>query len=239
MGVVQIKGRTTNSPENFLRYSSSSSSHVYTTALEKNIENFSIEISLGDGWNENYSDANVGLIKIDDSIIVGGRASIVVEVAEEIRVPYNRYGIVLPTGSLFLTQGLLIASAKVEPAFYGKLKLRLFNTTDKKIKLIKGRKLGSVIFFSTESTIPHDVISRNSNISIPPLTRLALLRKWFAENKITWIGWLPPIISAWLLGATMFVLYYKPALENKTAQPPGASAPKPSTANTAVIKDGK
>lgn len=175
------------------------------------------------------------MIKIGDSITVGGRASIVVEVAEEIRVPYNRYGIVLPTGSLFLTQGLLIASAKVEPAFNGRLKLRLFNTTDKKIKLIKGRKLGSVIFFSTESTIPHDVISRNSNISIPPSTRLALLGKWLAENKIIWIGWLPTIISTWLLAAMMYVLYYKPALENKAAQPPGASAPKASTANI----DGK
>ncbi|MDF5995101.1 hypothetical protein P4200_12665 [Pseudomonas aeruginosa] len=68
------------------------------------------------------------------------------EAAEEIKVPHNRYGIVLPTGSLFLSRGVLVASAKVEPAFDGKLKLRIFNTTNKNVCLTKGEKLGSVIF---------------------------------------------------------------------------------------------
>ncbi len=239
MGVVQIRGRTTSSAEDFLKYSSSSSSHVYTTATEENIENFSIEISLGDGWNENYSDANVGLIKVDEYITVAGRSSIVVEIAEEIRVPNNRYGIVLPTGSLFLAQGLLIASAKVEPAFYGKLKLRLFNTTDKKIKLDKGRKLGSVIFFSTESTISRDIIFRNSNISVPPLTKLSLLRKWFAGNKVTWIGWFVTIVSSWLLTVAMYFLYYKPALENKALQATATSVKNVGVAATPEKKEVK
>lgn len=239
MGVIQIKGRTTDCAEKFSKFSSSSSSHIYTTAVEKNIENFSIEISLGDGWNESYSDANVGLIQIADSINVGARASIVVEVAEEIRVPFNRYGIVLPTGSLFLAQGILIASAKVEPAFNGKLKLRLFNTTDKKIKLNKGRKLGSVVFFSTESTIPHDIISRNSNISVPQVTRRSSLYKWFGANKVTWIGWLIAIASPWLLAVAMYFVYYGPALEGKNAQPPVSNEANVGTANESEKKGGE
>lgn len=220
MSVIQIKDRTTECEAKFTNFSSSSNSFIYTTASESNLENFSIEISLGEGWNENYSEAHVGLIKIHDSINVGGRGSIVVEVAEVIRVPYNRYGIVVPTGSLFLTQGILIASAKVEPAFNGKLKLRLFNTTDKKIKLEKGRKLGSVIFFSTESAIPHDIISRDSSISIPQVTRSSLLYKWLGANKVVWIGLLIANVSPFIIAVAMFFFYYKPMLEINSAQPP-------------------
>lgn len=239
MSVVQIKGRTTDSAENFSKFSSSSSSHIYTSATENNIENFSIEITLGEGWNDNYSEADVGLRQIDESIIVGGRGSIVVEVAEDIRVPYNRYGIVLPTGSLFLAQGILIASAKVEPAFNGKLKLRLFNTTDKKIKLSKGRKLGSVIFFSTDSTIPHDIISRNSSISVPRTKRLSSLKKWLGANKVIWIGWLVTVTGPWILATVMYYAYYGPALENKQAQPTSSSEVNAEAVSKLENKDRK
>jgi deoxycytidine triphosphate deaminase len=232
MSVVQLKDRITNSPEEFTRFSSSTNSQIFTTAEHSAIENFSIEISLGEGWNDNYSDADVGLRKIDKFIIVPRGGSIVVEIAEEIRVPFNKYGLVLPTGSLFLAQGILIASAKVEPAFCGRLKLRLFNTTAKKVTLVKGRKLGSVIFFSTESTMPHDMISRNSSISIPSITRLERLGKWFGANKPTWIGWLIAIGSPWLLATAMYFVYYKPSLEN--AQNKASAPAKAGSANNVL-----
>lgn len=168
MSVLQIKGRTTNSQTDFEAFSLSSNSYIYTTAVDANLEEFSIELSLGEGWNDNYSDRDKNLRRIDESITVNRQGSIVVEVQEEIRVPHNRYGIVLPTGSLFLSRGVLIASAKVEPAFCGKLKLRMFNTTKQKIILKKGEKLGSVIFFPTESTKIHDLTFRKSEISAPP-----------------------------------------------------------------------
>lgn len=215
MSIVQIKNRTTNSIEDFSKNSSSSNSYIYTSASVENIEHFSIEITLGEGWNDNYSEADVGLRKINDSITVSGRGSIVVEIAEDISVPFNRYGIVLPTGSLFLAQGILIASAKIEPAFSGRLKLRLFNTTDKKIKIAKGRKLGSVIFFSTDATILQDVITRNSNISVPQATQISVLLGWFTANKTTWIGWLVTAVVPWSLTIFMYFSYYMPSLNSK------------------------
>ncbi|MCP1651523.1 dCTP deaminase domain-containing protein [Pseudomonas nitroreducens] len=215
MAVIQIKGRTTNKPEEFSKYSFSSNSLLFTSALPDNIENFSIELTLGEGWNDNYSDSNLSLRQIDDEITIGGRESIVVEVTEEIRVPLNRYGIVVPTGSLFLAQGLLIASAKVEPAFSGKLKLRLFNTTNSKIKLKKGRKLGSVIFFSTEAAIYHDTINRDSKISVSKNPHFKNLCRWFGENKTTWIGWLISAVIPWSVAIFLFINYYQPALNKK------------------------
>lgn len=216
MSVLQIKDRTTDSIKDFDKFSLSSNSQIYTTASIEHIEEFSIETTLGEGWNDNYSETDKSLRKIGDSITVRGHDSIVVEVGEEIRVPHNRYGIVLPTGSLFLSQGILIASAKVEPAFTGKLKLRLFNTTGKKITLKKGTKLGSIIFFPTESTKIHNPTYRVSEISEIPISWYTPILNWFGSNKATWIGWTVAIIAPFAVQVFyLYPVYYKPMLEHK------------------------
>lgn len=221
MSVLQIKGRTTNSQPDFDTFALSSNSCIFTTATEPNIEEFSIELTLGEGWNDNYSAHDRNLRRIEDGIMVRGHGSIVVEIQEEIRVPHNRYGIVLPTGSLFLSRGILITPAKVEPAFCGKLKLRIFNTTHQKIFLKKGEKLGSVIFFSTESTKVHNVIYRASEISTSPKSRFRELRKWLGTNKTLWIGWVVSMVSSSLVAFLLtYMLYYRPMLE---VQPPKQS----------------
>lgn len=224
MSVLQIKGRTTNSQTDFDAFSLSSNSCIFTTAADANVEEFSIELSLGEGWNDNYSGRDKNLRRIDESITVNRHGSIVVEVQEEIRVPHNRYGIVLPTGSLFLSRGILIASAKVEPAFFGKLKLRMFNTTQQKIVLKKGEKLGSVIFFPTESTKIHNVTFRKSEISAPPIPRWTETKKWLAANKTLWIGWVISIITSSLIAFLLtYTFYYRPMLD---MQKPPAQAMK-------------
>ncbi|SNX58743.1 Deoxycytidine triphosphate deaminase [Nitrosomonas ureae] len=215
MTVLQIKDRTTSCQEDFNEYALSSNSFIFTTASESNIEEFSIELTLGEGWNDKYSPFDKKLSRIsDDGITIPGHGSIVVEVHDEIRVPHNRYGIVLPTGSLFLSRGILIASAKVEPAFVGKLKLRMFNTTSKRISLKKGEKVGSIIFFSTESTKIQNFIYRTSEISTTPMSRSAGLKKWLASNKPLWIGWIITVISSSSLAFVLtYTLFYKPMLE--------------------------
>lgn len=220
MSVLQIKGRTTESESDFDTFALSSNRWIFTTAAEHNIEEFSIELTLGEGWNDNYSVHDRNLQRIEDSITVRGHDSIVVEVQDEIRVPHNKYGIVLPTGSLFLSRGILIAPAKVEPAFVGKLKLRMFNTTHQKISLQKGEKLGSVIFFSTESTKTHNIIYRASEISASPMSRFGELKKWLGANKTLWIGWSVSIISSSLVAFLLtYPLYYRPMLETQQTVP--------------------
>jgi len=216
MSILQIKGRTTNSQSDFDAFSLSCNSQVFTSAVASNIEEFSLELTLGDGWNDNYSDHNRHMRRIDESIIIRGHGSIVVEVQDEIRVPHNRYRVVLPTGSLFLSKGILITPAKVEPAFAGKLKLRRFNTTHQKILMKKGEKLGSVIFFATESTKVHDTIYRTREISALPSSRRADLIKWLTNNKTLWIGWTISIATSSLIAFLLtYSLYYKPMLENQ------------------------
>jgi len=219
MSLLQIRDRTTNSQGEFDAFALSCNSYIFTTAAPSNIEEFSLEITLGDGWNDNYSVHDRNMRRIDESIIIRGHGSIVVEVQEEIRIPHNRYGIVLPTGSLFLSRGILITPAKVEPAFAGKLKLRMFNTTSQKITMKKGEKLGSIIFFATESTKVHNTTYRTSEISALPRSRGAELQKWLVSNKTLWIGWIVTIVTSSLIAFLFtYSLYYKPMLEmQKTA----------------------
>ena len=214
MSVQQIKGRTTDSQEAFDCNVYSSNSLIFTDAVEGAIEEYSLELHLGAGWSDCYSPENRGLNKIDDMISIGGRASIVVEVLEEMRIPYNRYGILLPTGSMFLGRGLLIAPAKVEPAFIGKLKIRLFNTTNRRVKLRIGDKLGTVVFFQTESTKLHKNIYKLSEVSATPLSIFSRFLRWGRTNPQVWITWIVSAVTgsmaAFLIG---YVLYYKPMLE--------------------------
>jgi Deoxycytidine deaminase len=214
MTVMNVKGRTTSQSTSFDQYSLSSNSLIYTTATDSNVEDFSLELTLGNGWNENYSNSNKNMLLIDEKITIPRRGSIVVEVAEDLRMPHNRYGVVLPTGSMFLTLGIMVAPAKVEPAFNGRLKLRLFNTTNSKVSILKGTKLASVVIFATESTMVHDSVFRLSEISDHPPVRFFTSKLWIKTYHIQIIGWLLSFVTSSLvtLGVTYF-LYYKPMLE--------------------------
>lgn len=214
MTVQQIRGRTTASQDKFESCSFSSNSFVYTNASAENIEPFSLELTLGDGWNDSYSPSNKSMIMIKDEIQIQKHGSIVVEVAEEIRVPHNRYGIVMPTGSLFLTRGVVFAPAKVEPAFADKLKIRLFNTTQKPVTIKKGEKLASVIFLPTETTERQTRAIRGSEISRNPPSKIDDIMRWLSQHKAIWIGWIFSFISSSLMAVLItYFVYYKPMLE--------------------------
>lgn len=152
MSVLNIKRRFTKNKEIFTANTLSRDSYLYLDGNESNVSEFSLDLSLGDGWNENYSDSDNRIIEVDGKVVLKPNSSIVVEVSQNITVPNNMYGLIVSTGSLFLTRGVLVTSAKVEPAFSGNLKLRLVNTTKVKVEIFKDEKLASVIFFPTEIT---------------------------------------------------------------------------------------
>ncbi len=227
MTVQQVRGRTTSSQAEFESYSFSSNSYIYTNASDERIEPFSLELTLGNGWNDSYSPTNKSMIMIKDEIEIQRHGSIVVEVAEEIQVPHNRYGIVMPTGSLFLTRGIVFAPAKVEPAFADKLKIRLFNTTQKPVILKKGDKLASVIFLPTETTERQTRVIRGSDISRKPPSKLDELTKWLGQHKTVWIGWIVSFISSSLLAFFLtYFVYYRPTLALLQKQKESQALPK-------------
>lgn len=219
MSVVQIKGATTSNAKDFLDFSSSSDSLFYVSNIvEDNLEEFSIELTLGNARSNNYSDQKKEMVEINSEISIVSQESIVVEVAEEIRVPHNRYGILVPTGGLFLTKGIMVAPAKVEPAFQGRLKLRIFNTSNRKVILRKGDKLASLVFFSTETTKYHDAKYRVADVAKESPVRFGELRKWFSQNRNVWLNWLFMLIFGPVSAAFVVHYFMKPNGNGESSQ---------------------
>lgn len=226
MSITKIRDRATGSEGVFQQNMSSSSSFIYTDALSRNLEEFSIEVTIGEGWNDRYSIDDKRLWRIEDKIVLKPHGSLVVEVAEEIRVPYNLYGLLLPTGSLFLARGVLLIAAKVEPAFHGRIKVRLFNTTENKVELKKGDKLGSIVFLTTESTSILPNIYKTSELSQYAIPRIRQMARWMVTNKIQVISWVVSVLSSSMLAAVlMYFMYYKPLLHAQTQQPQSQAQP--------------
>ncbi|MBV7417174.1 hypothetical protein KW830_01755 [Comamonas sp. CMM03] len=157
--------------------------------------------------------------------------SIVVTAAEEIRIPHNMYGVLLPTGSLFLDKGILIAPAKVEPSFSGNLKLRLFNTTALKYTLKKGEKLGSVIFFSTETTQFQSPVTKNSVLVSKPTPFVDRISQWLGRNVNQLVTWVVTLLGGSMMAAFLvhFVLQPNFPTTPKTSAPQSTPPSSPST----------
>lgn len=190
MSIVYLKASVTNKVLEFEKQKRSFASKIlirYGNDENTNVpvEDFSLDITLGDSWNENYSYNDKGLFLIENGkITLPPKGSVVVSIRESIRMPNNKFGIVLSTGSLFLQEGVQIPSAKVEPGYSGTLKLRLVNSSNKKVFLNQNQKIASIIFFNTAHT-PHLIEATNSeNANIPKQGRLAKIKGWFKQQGL-------------------------------------------------------
>ncbi len=230
MSVVHIQNRITRDQKSFEDNSASDRSLLWLSE-NANAEAFSIDLTVGDQWSEKYGPTSNEMHKIaDDGMRILRHGSVVVTAAENIRVPHNMYGVLVPTGSLFLDKGILVAPAKVEPSFAGNLKLRMFNTTAHKHTLKKGDKLGSVIFFSTETTQFQKPVTKNSVLISKPVPLTERVSQWLKKNINQLITWIVALFGGSMMAALLlhFVLQpYFPLAPKTSAVPPaspGASA---------------
>jgi len=159
MGILSLRGKHTNCKEAFELNKKSDVSFIHTDASD--VEGFSIELSVGDQWAKDLSKEKAVMYAIEDLITIKPQSSIVLEVKENIHVPFNMYGLVLQTGSVFLEQGILIGAGKIEPSFDGKLRMLIYNTSKTKRTLKKGQKIASAIFMRTDKTIKAPIYNHN------------------------------------------------------------------------------
>jgi deoxycytidine triphosphate deaminase len=211
MPIIDVKNRITNTDSEFSKFCHSDLSLIFTDAKKDDLDYFSFELRVGTGWALNYSESQTQLIEIPpEGVKIPRYGSVVVEVKEIIKVPHNLYGIIVPTGSLFLSKGILIAPAKIEPSFQGHLKLRLFNTTNEYFNLMKDSKLASAIFFPTATTVHHPPILRSSDVAKVKDTRIGKLLRWISRNKVQVITWGISLVSSSLLSTLiMYLVYYR------------------------------
>jgi dUTPase len=229
MSVVDVARRNTASQEDFEASKWSDHSLLFVEGgTGQSVESFSIEFTVGSTWSQKYGAGHNGMHGIpDDGIRFDPHASLVVEVAEAITVPYNMYGLVIPTGSLFLDRGIIIAAAKIEPAFTGKLKLRLVNTSGERQTLKRGTKIASGVFFTTETTRFQQPVRKAVNASIPVPPWWTRAGKWVVNNPPIVIGWL---ITSAVSSVSAFLLAYF-VFPPRTVPAPPAASPTPLTAS--------
>lgn len=190
MSIVYLKANVTKKVLEFEKQKRSFASKILIRygndeETDVHVEDFSLDITIGDSWNENYSYNDKGLFLIENErIVLPPKGSVVVSIRESIRMPNNKFGIVLSTGSLFLQEGVQIPSAKVEPGYSGILKLRLINSSNKKVFLNKNQKIASIIFFDTSHT-PHLIEATNSeNTNIPKQGKWNKVSSWFKQQGV-------------------------------------------------------
>lgn len=189
MSIVYLKERTTTDKNLFETQKRSFNSKLLITHIDDNnnvlIDDFSIDITLGKSWNENYSYNDRSLFEIDgDSIKIKPRSSVVVSIREKISIPNNMFGLVISTGSIFLQHGVQSPTAKIEAGYSGVLVLRLVNYSDTEVNLKKGDKIASMIFLSTEHTPMHTFATNSESTNIKKKT-FAQSMKTFSSNFIT------------------------------------------------------
>lgn len=225
MAVIRIGSRFTSDEREFTDNAFSDKSLLLLLQNGLPPEDFSVELTVGESWSENYGANNNHMYEISaEGVEIPRNGSIVIEVAEDIRVPHNMYGIVVPTGSLFLDRGVIIAAAKVEPSFRGRLKLRLVNTTGKAVRLAKARKVASIIFFATEITAFQKPVEKKAIRDEKPPGPVKAIKRWFVANHIPFIGWVMALLGSAVMAA-LLVRYVLPVAPAEPAIPVSAPAP--------------
>lgn len=182
MGILSLSNKHTSCNEIFEQNKKSDASMIYSDASK--VEEFSIELSVGDQWAEDISKEKAIMYAIEnEEISIKPQTSIVLEIKEDLHVPFNMYGLVLQTGSVFLEQGILIGSGKIEPSFNGKLRLLIFNTSKTKRVLKKGQKIASAIFMRTDKTIKAPIYNHSRDSVQKNRGIIARLHTSFLSDK--------------------------------------------------------
>lgn len=199
MSVQRLAGRTTSSEEDFKKFSLSPESLLFLNGSEPvHTDYYSIDLTVGSGWSTSYSERSKNLYSLDGEISISSGKSLVIELDEQIWIPHNRYGLIVPTGEIGLTHGLLFAPTKVEPNFKGRLKVRLFNTGVDKVPLVRGQRMASLLLFSTDEMVHQPEVQRPTEVSKLPL---ALPRRVIRKITATPVIWGPiaTLIAALLM----------------------------------------
>jgi deoxycytidine triphosphate deaminase len=191
------------------------------------VEEFSIELSVGDQWAKDLTKEKASMFEIEgDEISIKPQSSIVLEVKEHIKVPFNMYGLVLQTGSVFLEQGILIGAGKIEPSFNGKLRMLIYNTSKTKRTLKKGQKIASAIFMRTDKTIDASIYKDKRALVKESRGSIAKILAFFSADKKFTVNLIAMIITSSLTAA--IVTYYISSSDEKiveTEQPSGIELP--------------
>lgn len=181
MSIVHLSKRITKDIDKYNEYLRSSDSLIYLTEPWEMDESGPdcLSLTVGECW---YDDARYLEIDSKRGIKIKPHDSAVIETAEEIALPFNMYGLLFGAGSN-IYRGTFISSGKIDPGFYGRLRIGFHNGSNKPVVLKRGDKLAYGIFVSTECDLerlrfPHAL----SQPAVSVLSRKERFKRWFVQN---------------------------------------------------------
>lgn len=166
MGVIRTRGVRTQDQQQFEAARSSDASLVFVRrsvpyvgqdgVTEKDADSdFDIDLRVGSSWAKDWSEANPRYYKIpDDGIVIPAGGTVIVEVDEELRIPSNRFGLVVPKARLAFRTGVYPFTTKVDPTYAGYLKIFLHNYATHSRILKRGEAIASLVIQDTNYSVP-------------------------------------------------------------------------------------
>ncbi len=153
MSIIWLKNRLTKDSEIYENYKKSDNSYIFFSEdIDRLEDEFSLDISFKSA--ESITKRKRKIMRNSEDlaekkeIIIPPHTSVHVESCEYIAIPYNVYGLVMPSGKLLFDKGILVPTTKIEPSFEGYLKIFMYNTTEKSVHLNLDTKAVSLVFFS-------------------------------------------------------------------------------------------
>ncbi|WP_090034217.1 dCTP deaminase domain-containing protein [Cellulomonas marina] len=143
-------------------------------------EEFELNLTFGNRWADDLSEQPPRFYSIDgDELTIPPRSSVIVESAEEIGLPNNLFGLILPKGTLFQAQGVYPLQAKIDPRWRGRLWLLIINSSNERRVIKRGQALAAVLFLETNRTVRGSEELRDSvpAPNRPATTRQRVLRR--------------------------------------------------------------
>ena len=190
MSLISLKSRLTKNTDEFERYLSSDQSLIFSSSDHE--EEWSIELTVGRLWGNVSKESPVAMYEVHEDVGIPAKSSVIIEVNEELRIPNNIYGLIVPKGSLLLDNGILMATTKIEPRYFGKLRILFFNTTNRKKTLNKGSVIASTIFFRTDITLASQQPRTRKDVVA---TQPSFIKSFFDFSKVNYQWFFTTLIA--------------------------------------------
>lgn len=194
MAVTYIKDRTTDDIVGYERHSQSDASLLLTRTGE--VAEFELSLTIGDAYAPRHPTEDGAFVGLkDNQVVIAAHSCVTVEVAEEISVPLNLFGVIFPKGSLAHMNGVFVPTTKIDPGFSGRLRLLVFNGSGRRIVLAKGQAVATAVFIRTDATVRHPLVEKREKLT-PTVQGLGEQIREFAKRQTgVWTTILVPLLS--------------------------------------------
>lgn len=195
MTVAYLKGRSTEDHERYIALQSSDQSLIFAGA--EGVHEFEMTLTIGEVFSLKHptTESSFQLVT-DDGIAITHGAAVTVEIAEDLRVPLNLFGVIFPKGSLAHVTGLFCPTAKIDPGFRGRLRLVLFNCSGQRIVLRREQAIASAVFMRTDATVGRALAKPKSKLNPTVESRWTAGCRFLVRHRATVLSVLALVVSA-------------------------------------------